>query len=386
MLIKDAIYLDANAGIPLGASVKQLLFSFLSERSLFNPSSIHSRGRSAKRALAEAREQVALSFGPKVDPEQVIFTSSGTEANQLAIRSVLELKLLSQATPHWVTTPVEHDSSCQMVSWWKAKGGSMSYLPVNEDGVPQVEALEEVLKPETALVSCIWVNNETGVISDVSRLVEIAQSYSIPVHLDAAQAWGKIPLDLDAHGAQYVSFSAHKIGGLGGTGVLWTQKGNPVTPHLLGKQEKGRRGGTENLMGAITAGAAASQLDPLAWVQSIEPLRDRLQDVICSRIPGTQVNGGQAKRVANTLNLNFKGLKSDGLVMALDLEGYCVSSGSACSSGALEPSHVLLAMGRSKSEAQAAIRVSLSEALSWEVFENFILTLERAVTRLRQLP
>lgn len=262
----------------------------------------------------------------------------------------------------------------------------MSYLPVNEDGVPQVEALEEVLKPETALVSCIWVNNETGVISDVSRLVEIAQSYSIPVHLDAAQAWGKIPLDLDAHGAQYVSFSAHKIGGLGGTGVLWTQKGNPVTPHLLGKQEKGRRGGTENLMGAITAGAAASQLDPLAWVQSIEPLRDRLQDVICSRIPGTQVNGGQAKRVANTLNLNFKGLKSDGLVMALDLEGYCVSSGSACSSGALEPSHVLLAMGRSKSEAQAAIRVSLSEALSWEVFENFILTLERAVTRLRQLP
>ncbi len=385
MLARAAIYLDANAGAPLRDSVREALSSLLREPSVLipNASSIHAQGRAAKRALAEARESIARSLGAKTDPEQIIFTSSGTEANQLAIRSVFEAKFLKGEKPHWVTTPVEHDSTRQMVSWLESRGGSVSYLPVTSNGNLQVEALPELLKPETALVSAVWVNNETGVIANVLELSHYSKRGGVPLHLDAAQAWGKVPIHLETLGAQFVTLSAHKIGGLAGTGVLWLQKGTQTQPMILGKQEKGRRGGTENLLGCIAAGAAASQLNPLEWSNRVAPLRNCLQDVICRRIPGTQVNGEGAERVANTLNLNFEGVEGDGLVMALDLEGYAVSSGSACASGVLEPSHVLLAMGRSKSQAMAAVRVSLVDVMSWEVLEGFVGALERSVLRVR---
>ncbi len=384
MLARTAIYLDSNAGAPLKPSALEALLPFLKE-SVFipNPSSIHSHGRQAKRALAEARERIALSLGQKTDPEQLVFTSSGTEANQLAIRSVLEPKLIKGERPHWITTPVEHDSNLQMVAWLERRGGSVSYLPLNSNGIPQVAALESLRRPETALVSSVWVNNETGVMTPVAQLAELTRSLSLPLHLDGAQAWGKLPIDLDGLNAQFVTFSGHKIGGLAGTGILWLGKGNPAYSVIPGKQEKGRRGGTENVLGLIALGAAAKSLNPLQWAPPVTLLRNRLQEAICERIPGTLVNGGDALRVANTLNLSFEGIEGDGLIMALDLAGFSVSSGSACASGVLEPSHVLLAMGRTKAQAMAAIRVSLVDEMDWVLLEGFVSTLDRIVTRMK---
>lgn len=190
------IYLDSNAGAPLRQSVVEALSPFFSKGaigvtgpSLPNASSIHAHGRIAKRLLAEARENVARSLGKSIDPEQIVFTSSGTEANQLAIRSVLENRLKSTAQAHWITTPVEHDSNRQMEAWFKERGGSVSYLPVDENGNPQIQAWPDLVRPDTVLTSLVWVNNETGVISDVRALSRLTQERAIPLHIDAAQAW-----------------------------------------------------------------------------------------------------------------------------------------------------------------------------------------------------
>jgi cysteine desulfurase len=335
----------------------------------------------AKRRMSEARERIASSLGG-ADSEQLVLTSSGSEANQLAIRSALEAKLASGA--HYICTAVEHDSVLQMKAWIEARGGSVSFLPVDRSGAPVVSELASLIRPETALISAVWVNNETGVIADVAALAAIAKERGIPLHLDAAQAWGKLPIDVSRLGADYLTFSAHKIGALAGTGVLWAARGRKLEAMVLGKQEKGRRGGSENLLGAVACGRAASELDPLAFAARVAPLRDRLEGAISERIPGTRVNGGSAPRVANTLNLSFDGVEGDGMVMALDLAGFSVSSGSACSSGAIEPSHVLLAMGRSKSEAMAAIRVSLHEGTTWEELEGFVPALAAVVERMRK--
>ncbi len=385
MLVRSGIYLDSNAGAPLRLEVTEALLPFLKGNGgiIANPSSIHSHGRIAKRAMAEAREQIVRSLGERIDPEQFLFTSSGTEANQLSVRSVLESHLILHKKPHWITTAVEHDSNRQMVSWLEQHGGSVTLLPVSPEGIPQVENLASLMRPETALVSVLWVNNETGVITPIQKFSELTQLKGIPLHVDAAQAWGKLPIDLETLGAQWVTFSGHKIGGIAGTGGLWLAPGQVTSAVLLGKQEKGRRGGTENLLGIIACGAAARSLEPLSWSVRVARLRDRLEKVICERIPGTEVNGQGADRIANTLNLNFEGVEGDGLVMALDLAGYSVSSGSACSSGVLEPSHVLLAMGRTRMQSMAAIRVSLTDELAWELLEGFVITLEKVVSRVR---
>jgi len=387
MLVKVETYLDSNAGAPLHPRVVEALLPFLNQSSrvlIPNPSSIHSHGRRAKRFLAEAREKIAASLGSRIDPEQIIFTSSGTEANQLVVRSVFEPLLLKGAQPHWILSAVEHDSNRQMVKWLEARGGSASVLPVDSNGNLRLEILPELIRPETALISAVWVNNETGVISNISALAQISKAKGIPLHIDAAQAWGKLPIELNTLGAQFVTFSAHKIGGLAGTGVLWLAQGHPAHAAILGKQEKGRRGGSENLLGAIAAGAAAGAIGPLEWSENVVQLRDRLQDAICVKIPGTQVNGALAPRVSNTLNLTFEGVEGDGLVMAMDLAGYSVSSGSACASGVLEPSHVLLAMGLSQAQAMAAVRISITESHSWENLEGFVSALEQAVLRVRK--
>ena len=384
MLARSAIYLDSNAGAPLRPSVvKALLLLFQDALPLLpNASSIHLHGRKAKRLLAESREQVAYSLGPKTDSEQLILTSSGTEANQLAIRGILEQKLLNGEKPHLITTTVEHDSVLSMAKWLEARGGSVSYLPVDADGRLCIDLLDSLWKPETAMVSAVWVNNETGVITDVQALARAVRAKRGTLHLDAAQAWGKLKIDVAELGAQLVTVSAHKIGGLAGAGALWLERGTHIKQSVIqGKQEKGRRGGTENLLGCIAMGAAAAALDPVGWSERVAPLRDRLQSVITQRIPGTLVNGGEAPRVANTLNLNFQGVKGDGLVMALDLAGYSVSAGSACASGVMEPSHVLMAMGKSREHAMAAIRVSLSDAVAWETLDAFVTALEKVVER-----
>ncbi len=388
MLIKARTYLDANAGSPLKLRAVEAILSLCSGDHLIpNPSSIHAHGRKAKRAVAEARECIASSLGSGVDPEQLVFTSSGTEANQLAVRSVLEGQFrTSQA--HWVTTPVEHDSNRQLVDWFKLRGGNVTEIPVDSEGRPNVDAFAAAIRPETVLASILWVNNETGVITDVEAFSRVARERSVLFHVDAAQAWGKLPITLEKLNASYVTFSGHKVGGLAGTGLLWVGRGCPVESVVLGKQEKGRRGGTENTLGMAALGAACKDMDAAsvkAWAERVGPVRDRLENEICRRIPGTSLNGGKAMRVANTLNLSFTDVERDGLVIALDLAGYSVSAGSACSSGVLEPSHVLRAMGKTENQAMAAIRISLVDTLSGQEFEGFLHALETTVSRMRSI-
>lgn len=402
MQVKSEIYLDSNAGAPIRPCVSAALQDFFSVKDglIGNPSSIHSVGRRSKKKLGEAREKVARSLGKKTDPEQIIFTSSGTEANQLAIRSVLGSILRSSSSHnanhsansrHWITTPVEHDSIIQMASWFRNQGGSVGLLSLNSRGSPTADELESLWQPgRTALVSVILVNNETGVITGLAPIAKIVKARGGLLHVDASQAWGKMSLDVSSLGADLVTVSAHKIGALAGTGALWVRPGIPVSAVICGNQEKGRRGGTENLVGVVAMGAAAEQLGEDAyikdWSERVGCLRDRLESSICNRISGTTINGksnDSQNRVANTSNFSFDGVEGDSLVMAMDLAGYCVSSGSACSSGKLEPSHVLMAMGRTKLQAMAALRVSLFDEIPWELLEGFVEALEQAVTRIR---
>lgn len=387
---RSATYLDSNAGAPLGPEVREALARALSRDLIPNPSSIHAFGREAKKLLNDAREKVARSFNSLSFTDQITFTSSGTEASQLAIRSMLEPAFLRGEKPHWITTPVEHDATLRMIDWTKERGGSVSLLPVDSSGRPDAQALSELVTPNTRFVSAIWVNNETGVISDVEALSTQAAQAEIPLHLDGAQAWGKIPVDFTKSGApSWVSFSGYKIGALSGTGVLWQSKSlktlSPlISPVIWGTQERAMRGGTENMLGLVSLGAAAASIDPAKWDQRVRPIRERLEKEILSRIPGARINGAKAPRVANTISLSFDGIERSGLVPALDLSGFAVSSGSACSSGVDEPSHVLMAMGHSKGLASASIRVSLCDEISLETQDQFVEALSTCVDRMRK--
>jgi len=383
MSFKTHVYLDANAGVPPSLKVQEALQAFFSSKApVANPSSIHFQGRQARRLLSEAREKVAFSIG--AHPQEVIFTSSGTEANQLVIRSVLETHLSTHKKTHWILTPVEHDSTRQMIEWLKNQGGEVDFLPLDQCGIPQAKVLKDKICPETALVSSIWANNETGLITPIEKLGEICEAFHIPLHLDAAQVWGKLPIQVQTIKANYLTFSGHKIGSFGGVGAVWVKNKSPIHPFIFGKQEKGRRGGTENLIGIMSLGVAASHIDPLQWDQRVRRLRDQLEEEITQRIPGTHIHGALGKRIANTSNLSFEGVQEEGLILALDLEGYSLSAGSACSSGVLEPSHVLMAMGQSAQAAMAAVRISMIDEIPWEDLQNFVTVLEKSVERIRQ--
>lgn len=400
---RTGIFLDSNAGTPTPLNVRQALLSHLEgagARVAANASSIHTYGRSMRNALDEARDAVARSLG--TDPEQLVFTSSGSESNQLAIKAVLDAAFVNDPHPRWILSAVEHDCVRALCEGFEARGGIVHTIGVDAEGALNLSELYAALqtsdaKPASrvALVSLVWVNNETGVllpletIQQISRACEAAGAH---FSLDACQAWGKVPIQVDELGAQWVSFSAHKIGGLSGTGVLWVapQAQMPFGVSLggasgtvLGKQEKGRRGGSENTMGIIALGAAASIVDPISYAKTLAPLQQHLERLVLERIPGAHINGHSAPRVCNTSNFSFDQIEGDGLVMALDLEGFCVSAGSACSSGVMEPSHVLLAMGRSRGQALAAVRVSLHLETTQVQIDAFVEALSTVVSRFR---
>ncbi len=383
MQTKAATYLDYNAGGPLHPAVVHGLIALLKEQSfsLANPSSVHYHGRQAKRHLAEAREHVARSLGPQTDPEQLIFTSSGTEANQLAINSALTESLQQRKPTHWIVSPTEHHSTLQMAEKFRSFGVQIDFLQVDSHGVPIFSSLENLIKPETTLVSTMWVNNETGAVTNLEPISQLTRKNKISLHVDAAQAWGKLPVDLRNLGADFVSFSGHKIGALAGTGVLWINRGITIHPLIQSYQEKGRRGGTENLLGIISMGLAAQTLKPDHWAKQLNPLRELLEKEVVRLIPGTKVNAQATTRIANTSNFTFEHIEGDSMSMALDMEGFSVSAGSACSSGVLEPSHVLLAMGKTKGEALASLRVSLHLSSTHESIQLFAQSLSKIVDR-----
>ncbi len=358
------IYLDNNATTPLVPEVRDAMLPHLFER-YGNPSSPHALGMAAKQAVGEARGRVAGLIGAA--SAEILFTASATEANHTAILGTL--RALSEAAParrHLVTTAVEHPSTLMLVQDLERRGWRVTILPVDGTGSIALTDLRAAVTHETALVSVMWANNETGTVLPVAEAAGIACAAGALFHTDAVQAAGRLPIDVKAIDADLLTLSAHKMHGPKGVGALYVRKGTPFAPLIHGHQERHRRGGTENVPAIVGFGAAAVLAQAsVADTAGIAALRDRLESGILARWPGSRVNGTGAERLPNTTNIRFadpqgRPVDAEELLMRLDRAGIAVSMGAACASGGNEPSHVLTAMGLSGAEAAASLRFSLS--------------------------
>jgi cysteine desulfurase len=316
-----------------------------------------------------------------------VFTAGGTESDNLAIRGVL-LSLEPVGRRHVITTGIEHEAVLNTLREFERRGWVVTRLPVGESGVVSPDDLREAITPETALVTIMHANNEIGTIQPIAELAAVARERRVLFHTDAVQSAGKIPVSVRKLGVDLLSIAGHKFGAPKGTGALWLRRGVRLVPYLTGgKQERNRRAGTENvpaLVGfGVAAGLARSSVD--AGLSAVAALRDRLEEAILSTVPGTAVNGDRTRRVPNTTNISFDGTEAESLLIALDLEGIAVSTGSACSSGSLEPSHVLRAMGASTARGRNSLRFSLGSTTTGEEIDFVASVLPRLVARLRSL-
>ena len=349
------IYFDNNASTTVAPECVDAMVACLRSGAL-NPSSKHTLGDQAKQLVIEARHEIALFLGAA--PSEVAFTSSGTEANHWAIQGALSLQ---PDRRHVITSEVEHPATLMLLRHLETQGLRVTYLPVDGEGRLNLDALEDTLTPSTALVSLMWANNETGVIFPVGAAAALAHSRGVLFHTDAVQAAGKVPIDLRQIPVDLLSLSGHKLHAPPGIGALYMRKGLRLPPLFFGHQERGSRGGTENIPGIVALGAACSLLraKSASGDGSLERLRDRLEDGILRHCPGARVNGGGAERVPNTCNVQFGGFDAEAILGRLDRLGFQASAGAACSSAGTKPSHVLTAMGLDAAAALASIRFSL---------------------------
>lgn len=366
-----------------------LLFSSSDPANSGNSSSIHWAGRKAKSAVEDAREQIAKAFGIQ-DPDEICFTGSATEAINTALKGFFFQHQKAGQRAYFITSQVEHEATLETLRFLSELGAAVAMLPVNLQGEIDLKVLEDLLKEtqgQPTLVSLMAANNETGVVFPWEEAAKLAKKYGATFHLDAVQAPGKLPEFSLAHGSvDLASFSAHKIGGAKGVGALVVRRGVTLTPLLHGgAQERSRRAGTMNVAGIASFGAAAAALAERD-LSRIDGLRSLLENLVAERIVGTTIQGKLAKRVVNTSNFLFAGVRGEALLMALDLEGFAVSSGSACNSGSILPSHVLMAMGFDKSSAQSAVRVSLGPGNTEADVRAFVEALVRVVERIRAQP
>jgi cysteine desulfurase len=354
----SVIYFDNNATTRLAPEALEAMQPYLTE--LYgNPSSIHGFGSQVSRKIQEAREQVAALLSA-ADPIEIVFTSCGTEGDNAAIRGILESQPQKR---HIVTTQVEHPAVLSLCQHLEKKGYRVTWLRVDADGMLDLEELKASLSDDTALVSIMYANNETGVIFPIDAIGEIVKARGIPFHVDAVQVAGKIPLNLRQSPVDLLTISAHKFHGPKGVGALYVRRGITFRPFMIGgHQERGRRGGTENVAGIVGMGKAAELA--LGNMPEDEPrvrgLRDRLEQSLLESCPESRVNGHREKRLPNTLNMSFKFLEGEAILVLLDQNGICASTGSACTAGSSEPSHVLRAMGVPPDWIQGAVRFSLS--------------------------
>ena len=378
------IYLDHNATTPPAAEVVDRMAAALREQ-FGNPSSVHHYGQMAKAALDEARSAVAALING--DPSEVVFTSGGTESDNFAIRGVAEA-LEPTGRRHLVTTSIEHEAVLNTFKALGRRGWTTTLLNVDQSGIVSTDALEQALTDDTALVSVMHANNEIGTVQPIAELARIAKARGALFHTDAVQSAGKIPVDVKALGVDLLSLSAHKFYGPKGAGALWIRRGVRLqAPMTGGKQERGRRAGTENAPGIIGLGVAAqlARAKIASEGERLAVLRDRLEEGILSAVSGTAINGARSPRVPNTTNISFDRVEAESLLIALDLAGIAVSTGSACSSGTLEPSHVLKAMGFPAHRTQNSIRFSLGAANSEADVQRVIDALPGIVDKLRSL-
>jgi cysteine desulfurase len=376
------LYLDNAATTPLHPTALAAMMPFL-EGKFHNPSSVYGPARAVRQAIDEARASIAAAINAR--PEEIYFTGSGTEADNWALNGALAA---SPAKKHIVTTAVEHHGVLYTCRALEKRGVDVTYLPSDADGLVSPADLEAALRPDTAVVSVIMANNEVGTLQPLDEMVEICKKAGVPLHTDAVQAVGHIPVDVDKPGVDMLAFSAHKFHGPNGVGALYIRKGTPVLPMLYGgAQERGRRAGTENVAGIVGMAAALSlSVKEIPKEQPrITALRDRLIKEILEKIPQTKLNGHPMKRLPGNVNISFNFIEGESLLLHLDMLGCCASTGSACSSGALDPSHVLMAMGLPHGLANGALRFSFGKNNTDEDIEKLMAMLVPSVERLRAM-
>jgi len=368
------VYFDHNATTPVDRDVVDAVAAALRDE-FGNASSVHYYGQRAKAALDEARAAVADFIG--AEPSEIVFTGGGTEADNLALRGAAGAAA-ETGRRHIVTAAFEHEAVLNTVKALERRGWTATVLPLDKSGVLEPERLRQAMRPETGVVSVMHANNEVGTIQPIAELSRIAREGGAVFHTDAVQSAGKIPIDVRELGVDLAAFSAHKFYGPKGVGALWIRRGVRLAPVITGgRQERNRRPGTENVPGIVGLGVAArlaaSRLAPEG--ARLAALRDRLEEGVLTRVAETGVNGARTRRVPNTTNISFTGVEAESLMIALDLEGIAVSTGSACSSGTLEPSHVLKAMGLAADRAQSSIRFSLGRANTEEDVDRVLVVL-----------
>jgi len=376
------VYLDNNATTQVSAEVLAAMMPYFG-RLYGNPSSMHTFGGQVGIKVREAREQVAALLG--ASPDEIIFTSCGTESDNTAIRSALATY---PERRHIVISRVEHPAVRSLCAHLAKEGCRVTELPVDSEGRLNMEAYEKSLTPDTAIVSLMWANNETGVMFPVEKAALMAHDRGILFHTDAVQAVGKIPIDMENNAIDMLSLSGHKLHAPKGIGVFYLRRGTRFSPFMIGgHQERERRGGTENVPSIIGLGKACELAAAYMEEENtrVRQLRDKLEHELLARIPNSRVNGDRVNRLPNTTNISFEFVEGEGILLMLDRYGICASSGSACTSGSLQPSHVLRAMGVPFTMAHGSIRFSLSIMNTEEEIDLVIETLPEIIQRLREM-
>lgn len=376
-------YLDSNATTPLDPRVREAMAPYLAER-FANPSAIYKFAQEVRGDVEAARERVAQLI--HADPEEIIFTSGGTEADNTAVKGVAFA--LQDKGKHIITSPIEHHAVLTTCQYLEGFGFELTLLPVDRYGIVDLAALKKAIRRDTVLITIMHANNEIGTIEPIEDIVRLAHEHRIYVHTDAVQTVGKLPIDVKELGVDLLSLSGHKIYGPKGIGALYVRKGVKIEPLLHGgHHEKNRRAGTENVPGIIGLGKAAevAQAELSQNERKVRVLRDRLEQGILERIPEVFVNGHPEKRLFNTLNCCLKGIEGESILLNLDFEGICASSGSACTSGSLDPSHVLLAIDLPHEIAHGSLRLSLNKFNTDEDVDKVLEVLPRITERLRSM-
>jgi len=383
MQIMQIVYTDNNATTKVADEVIKEMLPYFGE--LYgNPSSMHTFGDKVEKKLKQARQRVADLIN--ADPDEIIFTSCGTESDNSAIYSALSA---SPEKKHIITSEVEHPAINNLYQHLqKTKGYDVTFVPVDKKGRLNLDLLYDSMSDNTAIISLMWANNETGVVFPIEEIAKKANEKGILFHTDAVQAAGKIPIDVKKTGVDMLSLSGHKIHAPKGIGVLYVKKGFKFSPFLIGgHQEKGRRGGTENTASMIGLGRACELAKENLSVMNtkVRELRDYLQNQLLEKIPGSSVNGDLEQRLPNTLSIGFDAVEGESILLLLDREGICASSGSACTSGSLDPSHVLMAMEVPFKSAHGSIRFSLSHYNTKQEMDIIIAGLVPAIQKLRDM-
>lgn len=377
------VYFDHAATTPVRAEVLEAMLPYFTQK-FGNPSSIYSMGRESKKAIEEAREKVAVALGAQ--PREIFFTGSGTEADNWAVKGVAYAN--RQKGNHIITSAIEHHALIHTCQYLESDGFEVTYLPVDENGLVTPEQVRAAIKPNTTLISIMFANNEIGTIQPIAEIGKIAKEKGIYFHTDAVQAVGNVHINVEELNIDLLSLTAHKIYGPKGAGALYIRKGTKITSFMHGgAQERGRRASTENVAGIVGLGKAielaAAEVDK--HNASLTALRERTIDEITKKIPFIKLNGDRYKRLPGNVNFSFEFIEGESLLLMLDMKGIAASSGSACTSGSLDPSHVLLAIGLPHEIAHGSLRVSFGNENTMEDVEYLMEVLPQIVQRLREM-